>query len=109
MDYYSRTTRHFGLLPDSISKCKIWTLLYGEQLQYRYLNAGYFDDIQYWKVINYSQTEATVYYIKAGRTVRFTIHFLKNKKIILKSPRPRPNPAAPTGVYPVNARLVYKP
>ena len=63
----------------SIAKCEILTLMYGEKFEDGYLETGWFNDIQSFKVIDYSQAEATVYYINAERTVGFTIQFFKNQ------------------------------
>ena len=63
----------------SIAKCEILTLMHGDNVKNGYLDTGWFDDIQSFKIIDYSQTEATVYYVNTDRTVGFTVLFFKNQ------------------------------
>lgn len=63
----------------SIAKCEFFTLIHGDKFEDGYLETGWFNDIRSFKIIEYSQTEATVYYVDADRTVGFTIQFFKNQ------------------------------
>ena len=50
-----------------IVKCEYWTDKYGEQFKYSYREYTMIDNPDYHKILEYSDTEVVVYYVKRGR------------------------------------------
>ncbi|MBE7021178.1 MAG: hypothetical protein E7411_07080 [Ruminococcaceae bacterium] len=61
----------------SILKCEILTYLYGEQFAQMYREYTMIDDIDYFKVLNYSKDSARVYYVGLERSSGSVLRFCK--------------------------------
>lgn len=52
----------------SLGKCELFTLLHGNEFANAYKENSMLGDMAYWKVLDYSQNNARVYYVSSGLT-----------------------------------------
>ena len=61
----------------SLAKCAVLTCIYGSQFKDNYYEHTMIGDIDYFRVLDYSEEEACVYYVSKGRAAGSTVTFLK--------------------------------
>lgn len=61
----------------SLARCEILTQMYGNEFAESYKENTMLGDMEYWKVLDYSQTHARVYYVGLNHSVADILTFVK--------------------------------